>query len=1072
MADIDPTKFEDLNKAINDLNKLIGNQSSGFTANLRNSSTAVKTNTEAVKDNTKAVKTNTANTEKSSSSFKSLTQSSDALTRSFDILNKTISGGIDLKSVEKNLTASTANINQSLNATLSGMNASQAAANKVQQKANTEYSQSIQSSTKATLDGVKAQEKSGKFTKEELEKRKQRAAIYERAMNSAIDVVANFTRGAFSATSGMKKYGDALEGITTIISGLMFVFGGPIVKVLAAVVTVLGKLFVAASEHMQKLNEVFEQVAEYGQITSRGIMSVQENIHSFGLTLKDHAGVYQQIIQSTSESLGAFGSTAGDGAKNLANMFKSDLVNTELETMFRNIGYNTESLAKTYTRVAKQMIDFGAGYGKTNQQVGNITTNYMKNLQELSELTGQNRDKLLEEREAMMREQSIQLKYQEMVAAGQQTQADAMMAGLAAARQFGPMAYKAAQEIVSVGDVISGDALQYIAMRGKESMDAIQGMVSGKNVDEIHRAQKRYADETIKYSQRYGSQMAGILGGVDTAALGLATEDIRRANIVSRQSQEAGMKAIEDTTKAMKEGSGAQRDAAVADARATRNNAQALEKTIGSAANGLAPVFERLAKISEYLGKVMNYATEAVVTFFKRFGIDLDDKKSPNPEDIGTMRKTQSDLKNKQDIENISIKNLEQQKQIEIDNQKKLEVERQKLQTKAAESKTDEERKKIADQMNIIDKQLLEKRQNILSYEAKQQKHSEKLNAIQNDINANNIDLKKHENLLLEQTMEQAKKSKLSAEDIKELGLKDGATVHDVIAKLHGSEILSRKGSNKVREREQGNIQKYKAFLEKQGYSVETEPSGPATRSMSGGSPTSSKVFNTGIKRLYEEKSRDSNDENLDARIERLLKFGGGTGNKDSFKKLEPQLIERVLTAAEEFNRLSDGKDKLQINSAFRTAQEQERLNKELKSKDPNAVVAEPGKSKHEHGLAVDIQQAAKLAEMGILERAGLKQLSKNLSDRDPWHIEMLAKGGITSGVSVAGENGPEAVIPLADGRTVPVSIDGMLSVDTSPIVSAITRMTEILDERLRIVENHMNSVANNTGEIVQNGYA
>jgi len=84
----------------------------------------------------------------------------------------------------------------------------------------------------------------------------------------------------------------------------------------------------------------------------------------------------------------------------------------------------------------------------------------------------------------------------------------------------------------------------------------------------------------------------------------------------------------------------------------------------------------------------------------------------------------------------------------------------------------------------------------------------------------------------------------------------------------------------------------------------------------------------------------------------------------------------------------------------------------------------------------------------------------------------MLAKGGITSGVSVAGENGPEAVIPLADGRTVPVSIDGMLSVDTSPIVSAITRMTEILDERLRIVENHMNSVANNTGEIVQNGYA
>jgi hypothetical protein len=38
--------------------------------------------------------------------------------------------------------------------------------------------------------------------------------------------------------------------------------------------------------------------------------------------------------------------------------------------------------------------------------------------------------------------------------------------------------------------------------------------------------------------------------------------------------------------------------------------------------------------------------------------------------------------------------------------------------------------------------------------------------------------------------------------------------------------------------------------------------------------------------------------------------------------------------------------------------------------------------------------------------------------------IERFAKGGITSGISIAGESGPEAVVPLPDGKTIPVTIN------------------------------------------------
>ena len=58
-------------------------------------------------------------------------------------------------------------------------------------------------------------------------------------------------------------------------------------------------------------------------------------------------------------------------------------------------------------------------------------------------------------------------------------------------------------------------------------------------------------------------------------------------------------------------------------------------------------------------------------------------------------------------------------------------------------------------------------------------------------------------------------------------------------------------------------------------------------------------------------------------------------------------------------------------------------------------------------------------------------------------HIEALAKGGITSGVSIAGEAGPEAVIPLPDGRTVPVKMD------TGELGSKMDTMIALLRDQL-----------------------
>ena len=51
--------------------------------------------------------------------------------------------------------------------------------------------------------------------------------------------------------------------------------------------------------------------------------------------------------------------------------------------------------------------------------------------------------------------------------------------------------------------------------------------------------------------------------------------------------------------------------------------------------------------------------------------------------------------------------------------------------------------------------------------------------------------------------------------------------------------------------------------------------------------------------------------------------------------------------------------------------------------------------------------------------------------------LEKFAKGGITRGPSIAGEAGPEAVVPLPDGRTIPVKMD---------MSSLVDKMSEMID--------------------------
>ena len=159
----------------------------------------------------------------------------------------------------------------------------------------------------------------------------------------------------------------------------------------------------------------------------------------------------------------------------------------------------------------------------------------------------------------------------------------------------------------------------------------------------------------------------------------------------------------------------------------------------------------------------------------------------------------------------------------------------------------------------------------------------------------------------------------------------------------------------------------------------------------------------------------------------KLLSFTERSGSKSAFESLDQTFKDAVIRAAEEYNAVT-GKT-IQINSAKRDPADQERIYAETVAAGRPGIgptgmkVAKPGRSLHEQGHAVDIQQYKDPAAVAAFNKQGLFQKVPN----DPVHFQ-AKEGGVFDGPDSGYNNivmhGTEAIIPLKNGA-VPVQLSG-----------------------------------------------
>lgn len=211
-----------------------------------------------------------------------------------------------------------------------------------------------------------------------------------------------------SAREGTGKYAASVDAVTDGISGLagkIPVLGGAI----SGLIKVFGGLAAASLKQNEALISTYQTLSQFGAIDSSNIKTVLDDVQKVGLGVEE-ANKFTEALKSVSPQLAAFGGSMADGKRRLVEVFNYTLGATEASLM--RYGYKTEEMLKFTASYMANLSVTNKQRTKTDLQLNEESTRYLRTLAELSILTGKTRD----EADAARREQENDLRFQMYIA--------------------------------------------------------------------------------------------------------------------------------------------------------------------------------------------------------------------------------------------------------------------------------------------------------------------------------------------------------------------------------------------------------------------------------------------------------------------------------------------------------------------------------------------------------------------------------------------------------------------------------------------------------------------------------
>lgn len=237
------------------------------------------------------------------------------------------------------------------------------------------------------------------------------------SMKDAQIGVKNYTA---ELNSSMKKLGssmvglagaikDGAEGASTFNSGIesaadavdKFASGfGPIGFVIGKLVSLLGKYAVEANKQSDALFKTYQDLNKFGAATAGGMTDVFANMQKFGYGINELDKMIA-LVRENAKDLGLFNTTVAAGAKELANIAEG-VQRSGLQTYFMNMGMTVDDINRGLAGYLVQQGRLGRKQTMTQDELAKGAAEYVKEMQILTRLTGQQREEMEQQREQAM----------------------------------------------------------------------------------------------------------------------------------------------------------------------------------------------------------------------------------------------------------------------------------------------------------------------------------------------------------------------------------------------------------------------------------------------------------------------------------------------------------------------------------------------------------------------------------------------------------------------------------------------------------------------------------------------
>ena len=779
----------------------------------------------------------------------------------------------------------------------------------------------------------------------------------------------------YEGKKGMAAYNSSLDELSkaAVLAGTaltLLIPGGVVIKAVVAGLTMAATAAIAytkaANEMSDKLYKSYTGLQKSGAAASDGMTGVFRDAKKLGLSMNE-LDSFTSLIAENGQDLALFAGTVYDGRKKFADMSEA-MEGSRVE--FFKMGITQTEINEGMAGYLRTVTRTGRAQSMTTDQLASSARNYITEQDALAKITGISVKQQQATLDKAMQNEQFLAKIRQLEAAGEQGKADELKKLNAYYAQMGDEAAEGFQ--ATVNGNLRNKAAQKLnfAAQGealRSTQDVLAGTATAAQAFDRTAARVSETEKTIGQSQAaFGTTSENNIKYTEQVNFSIAAAGEKRVELEKKVNAEiaAQKKGTDEITAGQANNLKKQQDI----------NAK-LEKDVFKGIPNAQANMAKLADVTDTLADGFTHLTEALNGLLSFLGLGA-----------------------KKD------KVAEKSKEISGTEKKLAEAQAAQKTAKTPEEKitADREEKFYKEKLDLLkqEKLVVQKDADQKAVEAEILKRAEDEYKLANDL---------------------YKKQMETATFAQKMGIGQDAAQKEAAKRQRESDIKFMEASNSYKLSQMAKAQ---IAAKKSGAAPAAAGGAAAPAAAGGAAPTggAAPAAPAAGAAPTAPEAEPTSGPSAKVPVEKTLAFTGKSGSKSNFEGLDSAIKDRVTMAAEQYNAATGGK--ITVNSAKRETEDQQRLwDESIEAGRPGISptgmpMAKPGTSKHEKGLAIDIQNYKDPAAVTAMNKQGLFQ---TVMPSDPVHFtlpkaeEGAAFSGPDSGYQ-ATLHGTEAVIPLNNG--------------------------------------------------------